>query len=363
MVDPTVDEAFMDQALDLAERGRGQTSPNPMVGAVLVAADAGVVGTGYHERAGGPHAEIRALENAGQRAQSATLYCTLEPCSHVGRTGPCAHRIVDAGVRRVVVGLVDPNPRVAGTGIAYLRTHGVQVDVGVREDAVAHQNEVFLTWVERSRPFVIMKIATSRDGKVAARPGVWTSLTSDDANRVVHGVRAEVDAIGVGSGTLLVDDPLLTARLVPRARPLVRVIFDRRLRTPPDAQIFTTLERGPVLILTTGDTLRRAADKAAALRAVGGEVENATDGGIGAALKRLAERDITSILLEGGTTIHRAAWEAGAVDRVLRFVAPVDLGAEGVSWLDSHTFDTLGEVRTERCGQDVLIDGYVHRVG
>ena len=363
MVDRTTDEAYMDQALDLAEQGRGQTSPNPMVGALLVASDGGVVGTGHHERAGEPHAEIRALEGAGAHAQTATLYCTLEPCSHVGRTGPCAHRIVEAGVRRVVVGLVDPNPRVAGTGIAYLRAHGVEVDVGVRQQAAARQNEAFLTWMTQLRPYVIMKIAVSRDGKIAARPGHRTALTSDAANQVVHRIRAEVDAIGVGSETVRVDDPLLTARSVPRSRPLVRVIFDRRLRTSPTARLFTTLEHGPVVILTAGDTLTRTPERVEALRAVGGYVEAADEEGIAPALRRLAKRDITSLLLEGGATIHRAVWDAGVVDRVLRCVAPVDLGNEGVSWLEDVSFDTLRDVRTEQLGPDRLIDGYVHRAG
>ena len=363
MVDRTTDEAYMDQALELAERGRGQTSPNPMVGALLVASDGGVVGIGHHERAGGPHAEIRALEGAGTRSHSATLYCTLEPCSHVGRTGPCAHRIVDAGVRRVVVSLIDPNPRVAGSGIEYLRAHGVKVDVGIRQHAAARQNEAFVTWMTHARPYLVMKIAISRDGKIAARPGTRTALTSDAANQAAHGYRAELDAIGVGSETVLVDDPLLTARLVPRSRPLVRVIFDRRLRTPPDARVFTTLEHGPVLIVTAGDTLTRAPERVEALRAVGGSVEAPDEDGITSALGRLAARDITSILLEGGVTIHRAVWDAGVVDRVLRFVAPVDLGDEGVSWLEDGRFEALRDVRTDQLGPDLLIDGYVHRVG
>ena len=362
MSDRALDERYMDQALDCAERGRGRTSPNPMVGAVVVGSDGSVVGTGHHERAGEPHAEVRALAEAGARAHDTTLYCTLEPCSHIGRTGPCAHRIVDAGVRRVVVGLVDPNPRVAGSGIAHLRLHGIEVDVGVRGRAAARQNEVFVTWIQQSRPFVIMKIAIARDGKIAARPGARTPLTSDESKHAVHQLRAEVDAIGVGSETMLVDDPLLTARLVPRDRPLVRVIFDRRLRTPPSARVFETLEHGSVVIMTTRDALAAGDDKVSALSAVGGRVEPSEGTGIGSALRRLAEQDVTSILLEGGATIHQAAWSAGVVDRVLRFVAPVELGDGGVSWLAEGVLEELCDVRTDRLGPDTLIDGYVHRV-
>lgn len=354
----------MDQALELAERGRGQTSPNPMVGAVIVGDDGIVLGTGHHERAGKPHAEIYALDQAGDRALDATLYCTLEPCSHSGRTGPCARRIVDAGIRRVVVGLVDPNPQVAGSGIAHLRSHDIQVDVGLRSQAVAQQNEVFLTWMRKSRPFVIMKVALTLDGKIAARPGARTHLTSTESDRAIHRARAEVDAIGVGSETVLVDNPLLTARLVSRDRPLVRVIFDRRLRTPPEIRLFDTLDVGPVLVMTTLNATVTSPNETQilALRAAGGLVEPADDDGILSALRRLAQQDITSILLEGGATIHRAAWDAGVVDRVLRFVAPVELGNEGVSWLEADLFKQLRDVRIQQIGPDTLIDGYVHRV-
>ena len=356
------DEAFMDQALALAERGRGRTSPNPMVGAVLVAPDGSVVGTGYHARAGEPHAEVRALDEAGVRARSATLYCTLEPCGHHGRTGPCTHRIADAGVRRVVVGLVDPNPRVDGAGLAYLRSRGIRVDAGVRRRAAARQNEVFVTWMTRSRPFVIMKIAVSRDGKIAARPGVRTVLTGDAAMAVAHRLRAEVDAVGVGSSTVLVDDPQLTVRLTPQWRPLARVILDRRLRTPPAARVFRTLADGPILIVTTAEVLSRESGRAEALRAAGAELLPGGELGIAAILRQLAAREITSILVEGGAKVHQAIWEARVVDRVQCYTAPVELGAEGVPWLVASVMDRLQDVRTCRYGRDVLRDGYVHRV-
>ena len=362
MIDAMMDESYMDEALNLAAQGRGRTSPNPMVGAVLVAPNGTVVGRGYHEHAGGPHAEIRALETAGRRAHSATLYCTLEPCSHVGRTGPCVKRIADAGVRRVVIGFVDPNPSVAGAGIAYLRNQGIEVEVGVRRLAALRQNEVFVTWMTQSRPFVIMKIAVSRDGMLAARSGVRTFLTSDAANHAVHQIRADVDAIGVGSETVLVDDPLLTARLVQRDRPLVRVIFDRRLRTSPEARIFTTLEQGPVLVATTVDALTREKERVNALREVGGCVEPVVECGISSGLQRLAERNITSILLEGGGRIHRAAWRAGVVDRVQRFTTAFDIGDRGVPWLKGESLNRLCDVQTYHYGPDILIDGYVHRV-
>ena len=357
------DDAYMDQALTLAERGRGQTSPNPLVGALLVSEQGLVVGTGFHERAGMAHAEVRALEEAGVRARDAILYCTLEPCSHVGRTGPCVQRIVEAGVRRVVIGIVDPNPRVGGTGIAYLREHGLRVDVGVRSMAAARLNEAFLTWVTRDRPFVTMKIATSLDGCVAAERGVRTPLTSDEANAAVHQLRSEVDAVVVGSNTILVDDPLLTAREAVRTRPLMRVVCDRRMRIPPTAAVLSTLEAGPVVVITTEKALAEKPTTAARLRGAGARLEPLEGGDIGETMGRLARLEITSVLLEGGAMVHQAAWSAGVVDRVQRYVAPVTLGPTGVAWLaDGMSMAGLRDVRVEAFGPDVLIEGYVHRV-
>src|SRR5262245_31976712 len=219
-----VDECFMERALFLAERGRGTTSPNPIVGAVVVNESGIVVGQGAHLAAGGPHAEVVALDAAGSLARGATLYSTLEPCAHTGRTGPCVERIVAAGISRVVAAVGDPNPRVAGRGFGYLRARGVRVDLGVSEEAARRQNGPFFTWVARRRPFVIVKAALSRDGFVG-RSDRRVKLTGAVADRWFQRQRAEVDAIGVGAGTVLVDDPLLTPREVYRARPLVRVLF------------------------------------------------------------------------------------------------------------------------------------------
>ncbi len=231
----------MARALLLAERGRGRTSPNPMVGALVVDDEGVVVGRGRHESAGGPHAEVHALVDAGERAAGATLYCTLEPCSHTGRTGPCAPRVVAAGIRRAVVAVGDPNPLVSGRGIGYLREHGIDVTVGVLAEQAEKLNEPFFTRMRFRRPFVTMKVALSLDGCVAAAPGIRTQLTGPSAARAIHRERAEIDALAVGSGTVLADDPLLTARGIYRYRPLVRVVFDRRLRTPVTARLFSTI--------------------------------------------------------------------------------------------------------------------------
>ena len=357
------DESHMDRALALAELGRGQTSPNPMVGAVVVSAEGVVVGTGSHERAGAAHAEVVALEMASSRARGGTIYCTLEPCRHRGRTGPCTERIVDAGIRRVVVGAADPNRHVRGGGIDCLRERGLQVDVGVRRRAAERLNEAFFTWVTLGRPFVTMKVATSRDGKISARPGERTPLTSDLANTAIHRMRAEVDAVGVGSTTVLADDPLLTVRRVHRLRPLTRVVFDRRLRTPVTARIVGTLHHGPVIILTTDGAVSGRPDLADRLREAGARLEPMPDDDatIGSALRRLGSLDVTSLVLEGGVTIHRATWEAGLVDRVQQFVAPVELGPDGVSWLEL-AWTELGDRFVRRYGPDTLTEGYVQRV-
>src|SRR3954469_18422446 len=247
----------MARALALAERGRGRTSPNPMVGAVVIDRDGVVVGSGFHEAVGGPHAEVHALAEAGPRARGATLYCTLEPCCHQGRTGPCVSKIVDAGVARVVAAVEDPNPAVRGRGFAFLRERGVRVEVGLGAEQAVTLNQPFFTLMREGRPFVILKAATSTDGRIAEAPGVRTPLTSSAANRHAQRVRAEVDAIAVGSGTILIDDPELTARGAFRDRPLTRVIFDRRLRTPAQARVLSTPEAGPVIIVTTAGAAAR----------------------------------------------------------------------------------------------------------
>jgi diaminohydroxyphosphoribosylaminopyrimidine deaminase/5-amino-6-(5-phosphoribosylamino)uracil reductase len=351
---------YMETALLLAERGRGRTSPNPMVGALVVSPDGVVVGRGHHDRAGQPHAEVIALRQAGDRARGATLYCTLEPCCHVGRTGPCAPRVCEAGIARVVAAMTDPNPLVASGGFDVLRAHGVRVEVGVGRESAEELNRAFITWVTRRRPFVVAKAAVSLDGFIAAAPGVRTALTSPPALTRAQMFRAEMDAIAVGSGTVLADDPLLTVREVYRARPFVRVIFDRRLRISPRARVFSTLAAGPVLVFTLPTSLET--DRARALADAGARLE-AVEGDLRAALARLGALNVTSLLLEGGATMHAAAWDAGVVDYVQWYLAPTAVGRGGVRLLPGREFSTVGLVgrRIEACGPDVVVEGYVHR--
>jgi diaminohydroxyphosphoribosylaminopyrimidine deaminase/5-amino-6-(5-phosphoribosylamino)uracil reductase len=266
--------------------------------------------------------------------------------------------IADAGVARVVVATEDPNPLVAGRGLAYLRQRRIEVVTGLRADEASRLNVAFFTAMRKGRPWVVLKVATSLDGAVAAAQGRRTPLTSREASRVVHRFRAEVDAIGVGSETLLVDDPLLTVRGVFRHRPLLRVVFDSRLRTPPSARVLTTLDAGPVIVATTVEAC--AADPAAAdaLRRAGAELLMVPARDIGAVLRALWARDVRSIVVEGGPTLHRAAWAARVVDRVQLFVTPTPLGRGAVPWGMPPECSPAAwpGVRVRPLGPDVLME-------
>jgi diaminohydroxyphosphoribosylaminopyrimidine deaminase/5-amino-6-(5-phosphoribosylamino)uracil reductase len=351
----------MRRALAHAWQGWGRTTPNPLVGAVVVSPEGVVVGQGAHERAGEAHAEVHALNEAGELARGATLYCTLEPCAHTGRTGPCAQRVVEAGISRVVAAMEDPFPQVQGRGFAMLREHGVQVEVGLEREAALRLNQPFLTAVREQRPFVILKSAASRDGYIAAGPGERTAITSAAALRHAQFTRAWVDAIGVGSETVLVDDPLLTARDVYRERPLVRVVFDRRLRTPPSARLFTTVSAGPVIVVTAREMAAHPA--AAALTDAGAIVVAPGRPALAEALRLLPDFAVQSLLVEGGGVLHAAFWDEGLVDYVQLYEAPLPLGPNGVP-LPRRTSlleDDLIDRRVVQLGPDILTEGYVHR--
>jgi diaminohydroxyphosphoribosylaminopyrimidine deaminase/5-amino-6-(5-phosphoribosylamino)uracil reductase len=353
-----IDERYMRRALFHAARGQGRTTPNPMVGAVVVAADGVVVGQGWHERAGEAHAEVHALEGAGAQARGATLYVTLEPCCHVGRTGPCTQRIIEAGITRVVCALQDPDQRVSGEGYATLRAHGITVDTGVCEAQAARLNAAFIAIKTLGRPLVVVKAATSLDACVAALPSQRTRISSPEANRRSHLLRASVDAIAIGSETLLVDDPLLTARACPRVRPLVRVVFDRRLRTPPSAGLFSTLADGPVIICTGRD---HDSGKVAPLRSAGAVVLEADT--LVDALQALVRWEVSTLLVEGGPLLQRAFADAQLVDRVHLVVAPHALGAGGVKWLTTEdlALSFSASMTAEPRGPDIWIEADVHR--
>lgn len=356
------DADHMRRALFHAARSEGVTTPNPMVGAVVVTADGIVAGYGRHPRAGEPHAEVFALTDAGEKAQGATLYVTLEPCCHVGRTGPCTRRIIAAGIRRVVAAMQDPNPLVAGKGFAELRAAGIEVEVGLLEADAARLNRAFTVVQTQGRPMVIAKVATSKDSKIASAPGRRTALTSGKADRRSQRLRAAVDAIGVGSETVLADDPILTVRDVYRSRPFTRVVFDRRLRVSPRARLFSTLEAGPVIIMATAAAAGSHPEKADALTRAGATLVEAS-GNLPDDLRGLLRFDISTLLLEGGAAIHAAAWRAGLIDRVHVIVTPKMLGEGGVPSFEGIVIpmSDLVPIKVEQLGPDQWMEADVHR--
>jgi len=352
----------MRRALVLAARGRGRTSPNPMVGATVVARDGVVVGDGWHQQAGTPHAEVHALRAAGERARGATLVCTLEPCCHHGRTGPCTDAIIAAGISEVVVAVADPNPQVAGQGMARLEAHGIRVTAGVCQQAAAELNRGFFMAMRERRPWVVMKAGASADGRVAAGPGVRTPITSAASIRRSQRLRAEVDAIAVGVATLLVDNPVLTVRELYRPRPLVRIVFDRMLRTPPAARLFDTAAEGPILVVTTAAGIASAPARAQALEARGARLVE-TAGDVGSALREFGREGLRTLLVEGGPRLHAAFWEAGMIDEVQVFVAPDVHLPDGLPLMPGNgpCLAALSDLTVEPIGRDVLVRGYVHR--
>jgi diaminohydroxyphosphoribosylaminopyrimidine deaminase/5-amino-6-(5-phosphoribosylamino)uracil reductase len=330
-----------------------------MVGAIVVSELGVIVGQGAHLRAGGAHAEVAALDMAGERAQGATLYCTLEPCAHAGRTGPCVERIIAAGVSRVVAAMVDPNPRVSGRGFEFLRSRGISVTVGVGEAAAGRLNAAFIMWITQRRPFVIAKAAVSADGFVGTT-GTRALLTGDEANRYFHRQRAEVDAIVAGAGTVLADDPQLTARHARRNRALTRVIVDWRARVPATARLFSTLDEGPVIMAVTREAADAQPAAISALAAVGADVEVFDSRDIPALLGRLADREITLLLLEGGPTLQRVFFDAGMVDRVQRVETPKRIG-EGIPAAAGLAPPAGVVIHVTTLGADRLVEWDVHR--
>jgi len=353
----------MRRALALARRARGRTSPNPMVGAV-VAKGGRTIAEGYHRRAGEPHAEAVALERAGRRARGATLYVTLEPCCHQGRTPPCTEAVIAAGAARVVAAMKDPNPLVNGKGFARLRRAGIAVEVGLLEPEARLLNEVYCHYVATRRPFVTLKLAASLDGKIATRTGSSRWITGQPARLAVHRLRAESDAVLVGIGTALADDPRLTGRLGGSEQPL-RIVVDSRARLPAEAAMLRE-HGGPVIVATTRrapksrlEALRRAGAAVLLVRQRQGRVD------LGALLDALGRGEVTSVLVEGGSEMAGSLLEAGLVDKFVLFVgpllvggreAPTTAGGRGVARLEDAL--RLERMTVRRVGPDLMITGY-----
>jgi diaminohydroxyphosphoribosylaminopyrimidine deaminase/5-amino-6-(5-phosphoribosylamino)uracil reductase len=359
--EPSTDPGHMRAALGLARRGLGNVWPNPAVGCVLVNAGR-IVGRGWTQPGGRPHAETEALGRAGSSARGAVAYVGLEPCSHWGATPPCADALVAAGVARVVVAVEDPDPRVSGAGLARLRDAGIAVDLGLYREAAAELNAGFFSRVQRGRPLVTLKLATSLDGRIALAGGESRWITGPAARARAHLVRAGHDAVLVGIGTVLADDPELTCRLAGlEARSPVRVVADRKLRLPTTSQLLADAGTRPVWVLTvaSADPRRRQA-----LAAKGAEVIEVAAAGngldLGAALAALGGRGITRLLVEGGGRLAAGLVAVGLVDRIAWFHAPMLLGGDSIPAVAALGLDGLAAARrferiaTELCGADLL---------
>jgi diaminohydroxyphosphoribosylaminopyrimidine deaminase/5-amino-6-(5-phosphoribosylamino)uracil reductase len=384
MTDRTADERFLRRALDLAGQGTGLASPNPRVGAVIVDPQGNIVGTGAYTYDGVKHAEVRALAHAGEKARRATLYINLEPCSHRGRTPPCADAVIAAGIQRVVASMDDPNPQVSGRGFEKLRAAGIQVETGLLENEARRLNESFARYIRHGVPLVTLKAAMTLDGKIAppptesfdrtpgAPPGGW--ITSAAARAHVHQLRHQHDAIMVGAGTILRDDPLLTDRSGhPRRRPLLRVVLDSRLRLPLESRLLESVKHGDsiqsdVLVFSSApDGTKKAQLEERGIRVE--QLPATTPDGrpdLQAVLGRLAQLEITNALIEGGATVNGAALASGIVDKVFLYYAPKILGGTGsVPFSTGVGFRHLNEaaqvkaIELHRFGEEFALEGYV----
>lgn len=360
------DEKYMQRALGLAEKARGRTNPNPLVGAVLVK-DGRIIGEGYHKKAGTPHAEVNALNEAGEQARDSVLYVTLEPCSHFGRTPPCADAVVRAGVKRVVVAILDPNPRVAGRGIEILTHSGVETSVGVLENEARRLNEVFFKYIKTGLPFVTLKTAMSLDGKIATRTGSSQWITNEISREYVHQLRNTYDAILVGIGTVLKDNPRLNTRLnIKDRRDPVRVVVDGNLDIPGDSNIVQTARKQRTIVFTSAVS---SDEKLQVLKKSGIEIirmnAQTEELPIEKVLEVLGQMEICSLLVEGGGEINGYMLQNGLVDKVHWFIAPKivggrnapsPIGGTGIEVMDQAR--ELRDIEITRFDNDLMITGY-----
>jgi diaminohydroxyphosphoribosylaminopyrimidine deaminase / 5-amino-6-(5-phosphoribosylamino)uracil reductase len=354
----------MRRALHLAAKGRRQTSPNPMVGAVVVK-DGRVLAEGYHEKYGQPHAEVNALRQAGDAAHGATLYVTLEPCNHQGKTPPCVDAILDSGVVQVVIGMKDPNPLVNGKGIYRLQSRGIKVTVGVLENHCRNLNEVYIHYITTGKPLVTLKMAQTLDGRIATSTGHSKWISSEDSRVIAHRLRGRHDAVLVGIGTLLADDPQLSVRHVRGPAPH-RIIMDSRLRVPLDAHVLSDDTPYLTIIATTAaasrEKISRIQERGATVLVL--PVEERGWVNPDCLWKKLAEMKITSVLVEGGSTVHTEFLKRKNADRMVLFIAPKILGSgiDAIGDLGIRNINSalsLSEVRMRNFGGDVMIAGKI----
>lgn len=358
----------MQRALIEARKGLGHTSPNPCVGAVVVS-DQRIISTGYHKKAGTPHAEIHALRKAGDLARGATLYVTLEPCNHTGRTPPCTRAILASGIARVVVGMRDPNPLVNGGGIGFLREQGVEVTDGILESECLRLNRPFVKYITTKMPWVIMKAGVSLDGRISYQTQKSGRITGKDSLAYLHRLRDRVDAILVGSKTVKIDNPSLTTRLSGRrGKDPVRVVLDTHLSLPLDTKILHQESIAPTWIFCGNNAacLKRIQDYSGLPNVVVYPVENDVTGvDLVQVLRILAREGIVSLLVEGGGSVHGAFLRQRLVDQVMLFLAPLFAGSDGTSLIagfevgDAEQAVRLKHVRYRRCGDDMFVEGEV----
>ncbi len=366
MVSNSLDKKFMLMALSLAQKAKGRTSPNPMVGAVVVKSGK-VISTGFHHRAGEPHAEAIALRKAGSMSRGATLYVTLEPCSHTNkRTPPCVPLVMQSGIKRVVVAMIDPNPRVSGGGIRALRKAGISVVTGVLKQESLKLNEAFVKYITRGVPFVTLKIAQTLDGKIATSSGESQWITGKKAREEGHRLRDANDAILVGINTILRDNPSLTTRIL-NGRDPVRVILDSRLRIPLSAKVITQKSASKTIMATLATAARTKIKK---LLSAGVDVllvkpdRGRVD--LHDLMVQLGKREIISVLVEGGAEVHASALKAGIADKVVLFVAPMLMtGADslcaigGISPARLSKAIRLRDLIARFVGEDIMVEGYI----
>jgi diaminohydroxyphosphoribosylaminopyrimidine deaminase/5-amino-6-(5-phosphoribosylamino)uracil reductase len=350
------------RALELAAKGVGLVSPNPLVGCVIVSESGQVVGEGFYTYDGVTHAEVIALNQAGDRAKGGTAYVSLEPHGHHGKTPPCTDALINAGIKRVVSPIEDPNPKVSGEGFEQLRNAGVEVVTGILAEEASRQNEAFICWHKKKRPFVHLKLAMSIDGRISLKKSVSTTLSGSDAIKRVHEIRHGADAILVGGNTAFVDDPSLTDRSgLPRRRPLVRVVLDNRLRILTDSTLVTTAHETPTLVFSNSTD----EEKIEALFQRGVQVPRIDARDLDAVLHELYEREIQSVLVEGGTEVAGAFCDANLVDKFTFMVAPIIIGGHdaptaigGNGATSVSSASALRKVQIRQHGADFEITGY-----
>ena len=364
-----MNEIYMRRALTLAEKGIGYTNPNPLVGAVIVK-NGEVIGEGYHMKYGGNHAEVNAFLNATQDVRDATLYVNLEPCSHFGKTPPCANAIVKKGIKKVFIGLMDPNPKVAGKGIEILRSNGIEVVVGLLEDECKKVNEIFLKYITTNIPFCILKTAMTLDGKVASYTGNSRWVTNGISRKYVHELRHKVSAIMVGIGTVITDDPKLNVRLEGKVtKNPIRIIVDSTGKIPLSSKVLNVNLDTKTILATTK---RASEDKLKILKEMGIEIlivpqkNNRVD--LSYLMKALGERNIDSVLLEGGSNLNYSATQEGIVDKIITFIAPkiiggasakTPIGGKGIALMNDAI--KVESMQIHKFGDDFMLEGYLER--